>query len=107
MNGQKYCVGCESWHFEKERPKKQKFGELVSLQGKQNIQVKPTEIQKCPKSLNFNKISISQEVVQSLQVKLLYLASQLNNETDVCKTKTILESMKLCMENLAIANKLD
>jgi hypothetical protein len=106
LNGQKYCVGCEAWHFDKEH-KKQKFGELVSLHGKQNIQVKPTEVQKIPKPLNFNKFSISQQVLQSLHVKLAYLSNQLNNETDLEKTRQILECMKLCMENIQAANKLE
>jgi uncharacterized Zn finger protein (UPF0148 family) len=107
LNGQKYCVGCEAWHFEKDRPKKQKYGELVSLHGKQDIQVKPTEVQKLPKALNFNKFSLNDEIIQALKVKLAYLANQLNSETDLHKNKEILECMKLCMENIAIANKLD
>jgi hypothetical protein len=102
-NGQKYCVGCEAWHFDKER-QKQKYGELVSLQGKQNLQLKPTDVQKLPKPIKF---SMNQTVVQSLQIKLVYLSNQLNNETDLTKTKQILESMRLCLDNIQLANKLE
>ena len=104
-NGQKYCVGCEAWHFDKEQ-KRQKFTELVSLEGKQNIQVKPTDVQKLPKGLNIN-FSLNSNVIQSLNIKLAYLGNLLNNETDLEKTKHILECMKICMENIQIANKLD
>jgi hypothetical protein len=104
-NGQKYCVGCEAWHFDKERPQKQKYGELVSLHGKQGIQLLPTDVQKMPKQINF-KYTLNQQVLQSLNVKLAYLSNQLNAETDLIKTKDILECMKLCMENICTASKL-
>jgi hypothetical protein len=105
-NGQKYCVGCESWHFDTER-QKMKYGELVSLEGKQRVQLKPTDLQKLPKQMNYNKFSINQQVLQSLNIKLIYLSTQLNIETDLLKTKEILECIKLCMENIRTASKLD
>jgi hypothetical protein len=92
--GEKYCVGCEAWHFD--RPKKQTFGELVELH--QEIQLKPTDIQKVPKQLNYNKYAANQQVVQSLNNKLLYLSGILNTEMDIMKTKQILECMNLCMQ---------
>jgi hypothetical protein len=104
-NGQKYCVGCEAWHFDKERPQKQKYTELVSLQGKQNIQLKPTEVQNVPKQINYN-YALSQNVLQNLHLKLAYYSTMLNKENDIGKSKEILEAMKLCMENIVIANKL-
>ena len=39
--GQKYCVGCEQWHFEK---KWQKYGELM-LKGVTDLMPKETERQ--------------------------------------------------------------
>jgi hypothetical protein len=104
-NGQKYCVGCEMWHFDKEI-QKQKFTELVSLEGKQNIQIKPTDVQKMPKPMNIN-YQLNTNIVQSLKVKLAYLSNLLNSEIDVAKSKAILDCMKLCMENINTANKLD
>jgi hypothetical protein len=102
-NGQKYCVGCEMWHFDME-VQKQKFTELVSLEGKQNIQVKPTDVQKIPKPINFN-YQLNTNIVQSLKVKLAYLSNLLNAETDIDGSKAILECMRLCMENIQTANK--
>lgn len=104
-NGQKYCVGCEAWHFEKERSQKQKYTDLVSLQGKQNIQLKPTELQKIPQNINYNN-TLHQNVLQSLHYKLAYYSRLLNDESDTGKSKEILECMKLCMENIVIASKL-
>ena len=104
-NGQKYCVGCEAWHFDKERPQKQKYTDLVSLEGKQNIQLKQTDIQKAPKPINYN-YSLHQNVLQSLHMKLAYYSNMLNKENDIAASKEILEAMKLCMENILVANKL-
>jgi uncharacterized Zn finger protein (UPF0148 family) len=106
-NGQRYCVGCEAWHFIAKERRNMKYGELVSLEGKQDLQLKPTDIQKLPKQMNYNKFSINQQVLQSLNVKLVYLSNQLNLETDLLKTKEILECIKLCMENIRTASKLD
>ena len=108
FDGQKYCCGCEMWHFDKDRVK-QKFGELVSLKGKQNLQVMEnrsnhTEVSKLPSNI---KISFSNSVIQALQVKLAYLSNTLNSETDTVKTKDILECMRLCMDNIMIAKSMD
>jgi uncharacterized Zn finger protein (UPF0148 family) len=109
FDGQKYCCGCEMWHFDKDRKVKQKFGELVSLKGKQNIQVKEnrsvhTEVSKLPSNI---KISFSNSVIQALQMKLAYLANTLNTESDLSKTKDILECMRLCMDNIMMAKSMD
>lgn len=106
IDGQKYCAGCEMWHFEKERPVKQKFGELVSLKDKQNIQVKHTELSKLPKNILDYSMTLSKGVVQSLQLKLGYLSGLLNIETDVNKIKDILESMRICIDNIQNAKNL-
>ncbi len=107
--GQKYCAGCEMWQFDKERPVKQKFGELVSLNGKQNVQLKQntsSEVSKvCNKVYDFN-MNLNTTVIQSLQVKLAYLANQLNLEVDPKKTNQILKAMKMCMENMESAKKM-
>ncbi len=108
FDGQKYCVGCEAWHIEHERPKKQKFGELVSLQGKQNIQLKntkTTEIQKVPKQIE-HQFNLSGNVISCLQMKLAYLSSELNNTTDLDETQKILNCIKVCIENINSAKAL-
>ncbi len=109
-DGQKYCVGCEMWHFDKEKKVKQRFGELVALQGKQNIQLKKpktTEVSKIPhNNVKFN-LTLNKTVVSSLQLKLSYLSNILNNETDLNKTKDILECMRVCMENIQSAQNLN
>jgi hypothetical protein len=97
-NGQKYCVNCEMWHFEHERPKKQKFGEITKFQGK--TQTTHNELQKVLPKKEFQHYNINQTILQSLQVKLAYLSNELNNETDVGKTKDILECIKMCLENI-------
>lgn len=108
FDGQKYCVGCESWHFDNERPKKQRFGELVSLHGKQNIQLKnntTTEVSKLPKNLDC-KYNLSNNVVTCLQLKLAYLTTQLNSITDLDETQKILNCIKVCIENINAAKSL-
>jgi len=108
LEGQKYCCGCEMWHFDKERPVKQKFAELVSLKGKQNVQIKPntqhTEVSKITpkKNIDFN-MNMNGGVLQALQLKLAYLANQLNSEVDLTKTKQILENINLCLNNMELA----
>ncbi len=107
-DGQKYCVGCEAWHFDNERSKKQIFGELVSLHGKRNIQLKnvqTTEVQKIPKKLDCN-FNLGNNVVTCLQMKLAYLTSELNNITDLDETQKILNCIKVCIENINAAKNL-
>ena len=109
-DGQKYCVGCEMWHFDKEKKVKQKFGELVSLKGKQNIQLKTTQSSEVSKiqqnPVDFN-ITLNKTVLNSLQMKLAYLSNILNNEKEINKSKEILECMRICMENIQTANSLN
>lgn len=108
FDGQKYCVGCESWHFDHERPKKQRFGELVSLSGKQNIQLKnkiTTEVQKLPKNLD-TKFTLSSNVITSLKVKLAYLTSELNSITDLDDSLKLLNCIKVCIEDIEAARRM-
>ncbi len=105
LEGQVYCVGCEMWHFDKQRQVKQKFGELVALQGKQNIQIKHTEISKLPHTIDFN-FTLSKSVLSSLKLKLVYLSNLLNNENDLNKIQEILETMKICLENIQAAKNI-
>jgi hypothetical protein len=95
------------WHFDKDKKEKMKFGELVSMKGKQNVQIKEnpqehTEISKLPKTIDFN-MNLNKTVIQSLQLKLAYLSSLLNTESDVTKTKETLECIRICMENIQTA----
>lgn len=97
-NGQNYCVGCEAWHFEKEPSKKQKFGELAKFTGKSLVtDVQKVQNKKADYSSTYN---LSSNLLQSLQVKLAFLSNQLNEETDIEKTKGILDCIKICIENV-------
>ncbi len=96
IDGQVYCVGCESWIFEDQlSPKKQRFGELVALSGKQNIRLKNehsdiqvknehSELSNIYPSSYFN---ISQNVRAIIERKLVYLTNLLEKETDLNKIK--------------------
>ena len=105
---QKYCVGCEMWFFDNERPsKKQRFRELVSLQGKQNVTLKEnpnvsTEIQKIPKPVDIN-FDLSGNVIEILQMKLVHLSNQLSVTTDLTQNEKLLDCIKICMENIEAA----
>lgn len=88
MDGQVYCVNCESWIFDnkKESSKKQKFGELVSLKGKREVAVKNanSEVSKVSQP---HFIKIDQNLRSILERKLMYLANLLDVETDLNKIK--------------------
>ena len=109
LDGQKYCCGCEMWHFDKDRPVIQRFGELVSLKGKQNVQLtnkQHTEVSKVPpKNIDYN-YTLNKSVIQSLQLKLAYLTNILNSESDLTKSKEILECIRICMDNISLAKNL-
>ena len=102
-DGQTYCVSCESWIFEKEKSaKKQKFGELVSLQGKQNI--KPKDLKdshnEIAKVYEKSFFTVEKHVVTSLQLKLIYLSNLLNSESDIYRIEKYLQLIKLCIEDI-------
>ena len=104
---QKYCVGCEMWHFDNERSKKQKFRELVSLQGKQNIKLKEnptvsTVIQNIPKPIGI-EFNYSGNVINILQMKLVHLSNQLSVTTDLSQTEKLLNCIKICIDNISSA----
>ena len=109
---QKYCVGCEMWHFDNERPKKQRFRELVPLQGKQNLKLKDnpkitTEIQKIPKPIDINiDFNYSGNVIHILQMKLVHLSNQLSVTTDLSQTEKLLNCIKICIDNISSAKGL-
>jgi len=95
-DGQVYCVGCESWVYPNQlSPKKQRFGELVSLKGKQNMKLKNdksdlqlkndhTDLAKVYPGSYFN---VGNNVRGILERKLVYLANLLDKETDPIKIK--------------------
>ena len=114
---QKYCVGCEMWFFDNERPKKQRFTELVSLQGKQNVVLKENpkvsnevqtpeatnnKLQKCPKPINID-IDLSANVLNILHMKLVQLSTQLSVTTDLSQTQTLLNCIQVCIGNISAA----
>ena len=115
---QKYCVGCEMWFFDNERaPKKQRFTELVSLQGKQNVVLKENpkvsnevdtpetahnKLSKIPKPIDIN-IDLSANVLNILHMKLVQLSTQLSVTTDLTQTQTLLNCIQVCIGNISAA----
>lgn len=101
---QVYCVGCEAWVFTKEnKVMQQKFNELVSLEGKRNIQL-----------INHNEVStIKKPVIQVetssfrdiLETKLISFSGWLHTETDITKCNEILDAMRKTMELLKEVQK--
>jgi len=95
-DGQVYCVGCESWIFPNQlSPKKQRFGELVPLQGKQNIKLKheKSDIQVKNDHSEVAKINtmpffcIEKNIRAILEKKLIFLTNLLDKEVDINKIK--------------------
>ncbi len=89
-DNQIYCVNCESWIIEREvSSKKQRFGELVTLeymQGKQKIQLKDMGMHnELSNVYSKNLFTYEKHIVTSLQMKLVYLTNLLNNESDIYK----------------------
>ncbi len=101
-NGQKYCVGCEAWHFDMKR---QKYGELV-LKGVTDILPKQMELQRVLPTQSFDH-ALNQSVIRCLQTKLYFLTTLLNNESDLNKIKDLLQTIGLCLENIRMACCLD
>lgn len=109
VNGQKYCVGCESWVFTAERTKKQKNGEIVPYNDKsQSLQIlRDSDKQIKPKTKKYSfDYSINQSVLQCLQSKLYFLSTLLNTLSDVDKIKNTLETIKICLEDINLTKNL-
>jgi hypothetical protein len=97
LENQIYCVGCESWIFDNHKsPKKQKFGELVSLSGKQHMKLKhensDVQLLNNAKSNIMNYIpktmlSFDGNIRGIIERKLAYLAEQLDKESDIDNIK--------------------
>jgi hypothetical protein len=105
-NGEKYCAGCESWHFVHQRPQKQKFGELVPLSKDTDIQLKETQLSKINNKQSFDYV-LHESVIRCLQTKLYFLTTLLNNESDVVKIRDILSTINLCLEDISMAVALE
>ena len=104
LDGNKYCVNCESWIFDKER-QKQKFTELV-IKGVQSLEVKEQGLQKMPKKIfDFNYLPNKENIINSLRIKMGYLSSVLNETRDMDKTNSILQNIKLCVEDIKMINE--
>jgi len=98
------------WHFNNERPKKQRYAELVSLKGKQNLKLKNNQndlfkIQKINKSINANT-NLSQNVVNILMVKLFHLSQQLLITNDLLQIEKLLDCINKCIENIKGAKQI-
>ena len=105
-NGQKYCPGCEAWEFDYVKRRKQNFGEVATFNtSNTGLQVKDQKIQRKIRKQPFN-YTLNQSVVQCLHSKLFYLISELNNERDINNCNQLLATIKLCMEDIKIANTL-
>ncbi len=101
-NDQKYCVGCEAWHFDQEPFKKEKFGELVPL-ANTDVLLKDSKLAKKYRGKQFDYV-LNQSVIRSLQSKLYYLCTLLNSESDVTKINEILTTINMCLENIRMAS---
>ena len=105
-NGQKYCPGCEAWEFDYVKRRKQKFGEVATFNTVgTGLQLKDQKVQRKIKRQPF-QYTLNQSVVQCLHTKLFYFVSELNSERDITKCKEILSTIKLCMEDIKMANSL-
>jgi uncharacterized Zn finger protein (UPF0148 family) len=101
LDGNKYCVNCETWIFDKE-PKKEKFTELVK-KGTQNLTLKDMELTQYKKQdKGFMNGLFKDNVINSLKMKLGYLANSLNETNDLNKTQSILTNISLCVENIKL-----
>lgn len=92
---QVYCVGCESWVFNKEKTtQKCKYTDLVSLEGKRNIQLpeKHNEVSKLSKPLSFT--GTYGNFREILETKLVAFSQWLQVENDINKCNAILDAMK-------------
>jgi hypothetical protein len=100
-SGDKYCAGCEAWHFEHQRPQKQKIGELVPMSKDTDIQLKQTGLQ-TPYRPSFDYV-LNQSVIRCLQTKLYFLSTLLNNESDPSKIRELLSTINICLEDIRLA----
>jgi len=91
-DGNSYCVGCESWVFEKER-KKTNYRDLDIYKGT-DLQVVKGEVSKLPQSKSENDY-LNYNITTVLELKLAYLANLLLKETNVNKIKELLELINL------------
>ena len=104
LDGNKYCVNCESWIFDKER-KKQQFTSLV-VRGPQEVQLKKEQaIAKRGRSMVDFNYNVKENILNALRIKLAYLSSILNETTDLDKTAMILKNIKLCIKDMKKVNE--
>ena len=103
LDGNKYCVNCEMWMFDKEK-KKQKFTDLV-VKGVQDIEVKELGIAKRGRGIYNYTFQAKENVLNSLRIKLAYLSSILNETTDLNKTNLILKNIKMCVKDIKMINE--
>ena len=105
-NGQKYCPGCEAWEFDYVKRKNQKFREVATFNTvNTGLQLKDQKIQRKIRKQPI-QYTLNQSVLQCLHTKLFYFISELNNERNIMTCKEILSTIKLCMEDIKMANTL-
>lgn len=91
---QLYCVGCEAWVVTKEKTKREhKYTELVSLEGKRNIELKNHNEVSVPQKQKYQIEYNHQSFRDVLEGKLLEMSSWLQSEKDVSKCNVILDGM--------------
>lgn len=104
LDGNKYCVKCEMWQFPDKERTKQKYTDLV-LKAHQELILKETGVSSvCKKQINL-RIFGKENVLNALRAKLVYLSGILNEVSDQCKTKQILENIELCVKNIKLINE--
>lgn len=96
-DGQKYCVNCESWIFDNQKRKKEKYHEIVPFSTRE-IQLKHMELTKPPKKHNHHH---ENNVLKTLHMKLNYLSDRLRVETDLNLIEAVLKDMNLIMDTIA------
>lgn len=103
LDGNKYCVKCETWLFDKE-PRKQKFTDVV-VKGVQALELKELGLAKPSRKMIDFSNTVKINILNSLKIKLAYLSSTLNETSDLNKTQSILKNIKLCVKNIKMINE--
>lgn len=101
---QVYCILCDKLLYEESNKNESNAITKVEDQQHQEIQVKDkTQAVQRKQPVYFNfEFALHQTVLQSLQTKLFFLSTLLNQQTDVSKITEILHAIKICLENIQL-----
>ena len=99
----KYCVNCETWIFDNNKPKYCKFRDLVSLEGKQNVVLKDDSKAQIQLPHSFIPLKFDVDITATLELKLVYFNSLLKKEDNVQTITSLVSGIKdilLALESL-------